>query len=58
MQFEVKVLHKQRDYRNAISSKDPSSTTNYRIVISNKVGARTFCGFMVPLFNVFPALML
>ncbi len=51
MQFWVKILHQQKDYRNEISSKDPSSTKNYRIVISNKVGARTFCGFMVPLLD-------
>jgi hypothetical protein len=51
MQFEVKILHQQKDYRNVISSKDLSSARNYWIVISNKVGTCTFCGFMVPLLD-------
>ncbi len=65
MQSQVKILHQQKDYKNAISSKDPSSPRDYEIRIPNKVGAHTlcgcaigilypstsFCGFMVPLFD-------
>jgi hypothetical protein len=36
MKFQVKI---------------PSSARNYKVVISNKVGAHTFCGFMVPLLD-------
>jgi hypothetical protein len=45
------MFHQKRDYKNAISSKDPSSVTSYKTIILNKVGAHTFCGFMVPLLD-------